>query len=35
VIAALVFYSISIGRREQAAAQRRHGDQAAPPADPA
>ncbi len=31
VIAALVFYSISTGRREQAAAQRRHGDQATPP----
>jgi len=35
VIAALVFYSISTGRREQAAAQRRHGDQAAPPTAPA
>ncbi len=35
VITALVFYSITTGRREQAAAQRRHGDQAAQPTAPA
>ncbi len=35
VIAVLVFYSVSTGRRAEAAAQRRHGDQATPPTAPA
>lgn len=35
VIAALIYYSVSTGRREQATAQRQHGEQAAPPTAPA
>ncbi len=31
ILAMLIFYSVSIGRREQAAAQRRHGERAGPP----